>query len=133
MLCHAVTYNQIDACRLLIKLGAQVTPSAFGKASSMEMVELLHPHLTKSDISISGILRHVSPGFARDLLARKIANVNDVSLAGESALFGACLNRRSTAKLEVLLEFGADPNTRTSRVVPGKIFKGDTPCKFSSI
>ncbi|KAH8696299.1 putative ankyrin repeat-containing protein [Talaromyces proteolyticus] len=127
----AVTYKQIDACRLLIELGAQVTPSAFGQAFSMEMVELLHPHLSQSDISTSGILDHASVDFVRDLLARQIVNVNDVNLSGESALFGACIQRKSTAKLEVLLEFGADPHVRISRVVPGQIFKGDTPLHWA--
>lgn len=124
-------YKQIDVCRLLIKLGAQVTPRAFGQASSMEMIELLRPHLSQSDISTSGVLHFAPAHFVRDLLARHIVNVNDVDRNGESSIFGACLQIKSTAKLEVLLEFGADPHVRTSRVVPGRIFKGDTPCKFS--
>ncbi|RAO72489.1 uncharacterized protein BHQ10_008501 [Talaromyces amestolkiae] len=128
VLYHAVMYKQIDACRLLIDLGAQVTPGAFGQASSMDMIELLRPHLSQSDISISGVLHFAPAHFVRDLLARQIVNVNDVNLNGESSLFGACLGRKSTAKLEALLEFGADPHVRTSRVVPGKIYKGDTPC-----
>lgn len=131
MLRHAVMYKQIDACKLLIELGAQVTPSAFGQASSMEMIELLRLHLSQSDISTSGVLHFAPAHFVRDLLARQIVNVNDVDLNGESALFGACLKTKSTAKLEVLLEFRADPHVRTSRVVPGRIFKGDTPCEFN--
>ncbi|GAM42228.1 ankyrin repeat-containing protein [Talaromyces pinophilus] len=62
----AVVSNQTEACRLLIDLGAYVTPSAFAQASCMDMVELLRPHLSQLDISTSGILNHASkPGFAR--------------------------------------------------------------------
>ena len=107
-------YKQINACRLLIKLGAQITPSTFSQASSIEMIEFLHPHLSQSDILISGVLHFVLVGFVRDLLARQRVNVNDVDLNGESALFGACLKNKSMAKLEVLLEFGPDPYVCTS-------------------
>lgn len=96
----------------------------------MEMVDLLRPHLSQSDISTSGILHHASVGFVRDLLANQIVGVNDLDLRGKSALLVACTHPRSTETLQVLLEFGADVHIRGSRVVPGLIFKGDTPCKF---
>lgn len=133
MLRSAVAHNKIDACRLLIELGAKVTGSAFAQASYMEMVELLLPHLSQSDISTSGILIGASLDFVRELLASQIVNVNDVNRSGESALLEACVYRNCTNRLGVLLEFGADVHVRGSRVAPGKIFKGDTPCKFSSI
>jgi hypothetical protein len=127
-------YNQIEACRLLIELGAHVTPSAFAQASCMDMIELLHPHLSQLNISTSGVLNYASkPGFVRDLLASQIVNVNDLDLSGESALLVACTRPRSTEILEVLLEFGADLHVRGSRVVPGLIFRGDTPCKFDLV
>jgi ankyrin repeat protein len=130
----AVMCKQIEACQLLIELGAHVTPSAFAQASCMDMVELLQPQLSQSDISTSGVLNHAcEPGFVRDLLASQIVNVNDLDLRGESALLEACTQPKSTEMLEVLLEFGADFHVRGSQVVPGLRFKGDTPCKFSLV
>ena len=115
MLRSAVMYNQIEACRLLIELGARVTPKAFAKASCMDMIELLHPHLSQLEISTSGVLNSVSePGFIRDLLESEIVDVNDLDLRGESALLVACTHPRSTETLKVLLEFGADLHVRGS-------------------
>lgn len=124
-------YNQIEACRLLIELGARATPNAFAQASCMDMIELLHPHLSQLDISTSGVLNSASkPDFVRNLLESEIVNVNDLDLRGESALLVACTRPRPTEILEVLLEFGADIHLQGCRVVPGLIFRGDMPCKF---
>lgn len=123
-------YNQIEACPLLIELGAHVTPKASAKASCMDMIELLHPHLSQLEISTSGVFE---PGFVRDLLESEIVDVNDLDLRGESALLAACTHPRSTETLKVLLEFGADIHVRGSRVVPGLIFRGETPCKFNLV
>ncbi|KUL90278.1 hypothetical protein ZTR_01973 [Talaromyces verruculosus] len=59
----AVVYNQIKACRLLIELGARVTPNAFARASCMDMIGLLHPHLSQLEISTSGVLHFAPAGF----------------------------------------------------------------------
>lgn len=127
----AVESYQVEACLLLIDLGAQVTPSAFAQASCMDMIELLRPHISQLSISTSGILYHASkPSFVRDLLVSQIVDVNDLDLRGESALLVACMYPDSKMIIEVLLEFGADLHVRGSRDVPDSIFRGDTPCKF---
>jgi len=67
----AVKNNKIDAYRLLIELGSRVNPSAFAQASCMDMIEVLYPHLSQSDILTSRILNYVTKSdFLRDLLIK---------------------------------------------------------------
>ncbi|CRG84938.1 hypothetical protein PISL3812_02106 [Talaromyces islandicus] len=128
VLCSAVSYNRLDACRLLIELGAQVTASAFASAWSMDMVELLKPRLSQSSISTSGILiKAHKPPFIRDLLRSQIVNVNDLDLSGRSALLEACTHPGLTEKIEILLELGADVHVRGSQVGSNLVIKGDMP------
>lgn len=131
MLCSAVIENRIDACRLLIELGAQITASAFAQARSMEMVELLRTHLPQSSLSTSGILiKAREPRFIRALLRSQVVDVNASDSSGESALLRACSQPRLIEKVEILLESEADVHVRGSWAVADLIFKGDTPCTF---
>ncbi|KAH8689601.1 ankyrin repeat-containing domain protein [Talaromyces proteolyticus] len=126
---NTVIFNQIDACQLVIKVKAQVSPSAFAQNSSIDMVKLLNTHLSQSDISTSGILNYASePSFILEALLEFNA---DAHVRGSQVVSGLKFNSDTPSPLirlalydgnkpdteifKVLVKIGVDVNTINSK------------------